>query len=60
MKNGCAIKFETKEIRVTKKFLKAAEVFGSEEYETLLQLIKNLPSYTIRVNTVYRRYQHAE
>lgn len=54
MRRGCSIKFETKEIIVTKKFLKAAEVFGSEEFEILLNLTKELPSFCIRENVVYK------
>ena len=32
MKKGFSVKFETREIIVTKKFLKAAETYGSEEF----------------------------
>ena len=59
MKKGCSIKFETKEIIVTKKFLKAAEVFGSEEFEILLHLTKELPNFHIREKIVYKSYRYA-
>lgn len=59
MRRGCSIKFETKEIIVTKKFLKAAEVFGSEEFEILLHLTKELPDFCIRENIVYRTCRYA-
>lgn len=43
------IQFENKKIIVTKKFLKLAQEINSEEYQTILTLMKDFPSFTIRV-----------
>ena len=55
MKN-CVVKFETKEIIVTKKFLKNAEDFRSEEYREMLALMKELPNFTIKAREVCRTH----
>lgn len=57
MMKGCSIKFTEKEIIVTKKFLKAAETYGTEEFETLLRLSKEMPDFTIRQNE-NRKYSY--
>ena len=54
MKN-CVVNFVTKEIIVSKKFLKKAENFHSEEYNEMLALIKELPNFTIKTKEVCRR-----
>ena len=55
MKNY-AVKFESKEIVVTKKFLKCAEDFHSAEYREMLALMKELPNFTIKVREVCRTH----
>lgn len=55
MKN-CVVKFETKEIIVTKNFLKQAEEFHSQAYYELLTLMKELPNFTIKTKEVRRTH----
>lgn len=54
MKN-CVVNFVTKEIIVSKKFLKKAESFHSEEYNEMLALMNELPNFTIKTKEVCRR-----
>lgn len=56
MKKGYAVKFETKEIIVTKRFLRDAEVFGTEEFKILLDLTKELPNFLVRTRRIQRNY----
>lgn len=58
MKKGFSVKFETREIIVTKKFLKAAETYGSEEFLILLELTKQLPDFYIREKVIHRNYKN--
>ena len=51
------IEFTTKEIVVSKKFLKEANIFGSEAYNSLFQALKDFPDFTIRVKQIKRRKQ---
>lgn len=48
------INFETKEIIVTKKFLKQAGYLHSEAYRELITLMNELPNFTVRARMVYR------
>ena len=47
MANNCKVDFMTQEIRVTKSFYKAAQIFGTEEFNTMVDLTTKLPSYII-------------
>ncbi len=47
MTNNCKVDFMTKEIRVTKSFYKAAQIFGTEEFNTMVDLTTKLPTYKI-------------
>lgn len=60
MRNGCKVNFETREIIVTKKFLNSAETVGTEEFEILLRLTKELPQFHVRQNMIYRTYRNVE
>lgn len=53
MKN-CVVNFVTKEIIVSKKFLKKAESFHSEEYNEMLAIMNELPNFTIKTKEVCR------
>ena len=48
------IKFLEKEIEVTKKFLQRASIVGTDEYETLVKAMSDLPQFSIKVKTVKR------
>lgn len=48
------VNFITKEIIATKKFLKQAEMFGSPEYRELIEVMKDLPNFTVRAREIYR------
>ena len=53
MKNGYKINFIMEEITITKKFADAASMLGTYEYETLIQLMRDLPSFRIKMYTKY-------
>lgn len=58
MTRGYSVKFVEQEIVVTKKFLKAAEVYGTEEFVIMLNLTKELPHFRVREKIVYRNYAY--
>ena len=60
MRNGYKVDFMMQEIIVTKKFLKAAEEYGTPEYSLLVSLKKELPMFHIRQKVVYRDYRNYE
>lgn len=53
MTNNCKVDFMTKEIRVTKSFYKAAQIVGTEEFNTMINLQSKLPTYKI----VFQNFQ---
>lgn len=57
MKNtkGYDIKFEAKEIVITKKFEKAANVYGSDEYKVMIGLRKDCPDFKITIKTIEKK-----
>ena len=42
MTNNCKVDFMTKEIRVTKSFYKAAQIVGTEEFNTMIVAAERL------------------
>ena len=57
MKNtkGYDIKFEAKEIVITKKFEKAANVYGSDEYKVMIGLRKDFTDFKITIKTIEKK-----
>ena len=49
MTNNCKVDFMNKEIRITKKFYKNSQFFGSEEFEIMCQLESRLPHFELRI-----------
>lgn len=49
------INFAEKEIIVTKKFYKAANIYGSDAYEIMTGLVKDFPEYTITAKTIDKK-----
>ena len=47
MANNCKVDFMTKEIRITKNFYKKAQVVGSMEFHTMIDLQEKLPTFNI-------------
>ena len=47
MANNCKVDFMSKEIRISKTFYNAAQVYGTEEFGTLLDLQTKLPAFKI-------------
>lgn len=52
---GYEIKFEAKQIIITKRFEKAANNYGSVEYKTLLGLRSDFPDFAIKVKTIEKK-----
>lgn len=52
---GYEIKFEAKQIIITKRFEKAANTYGSLEYKTLLGLRRDFPDFEIKVKTIEKK-----
>lgn len=52
---GYEIKFEAKQIVITKRFEKAANNYGSVEYKTLLGLRSDFPDFGIKVKTIEKK-----
>ena len=48
MTNNCKVDFMNKEIRITKKFYKNSQFFGSEEFEIMCQLENRLPHFELK------------
>ena len=60
MRKGYKVDFIMQEIIVTKKFLKAAEEYGTREYNLLVNLTKELPNFHLREKVVHRVYRNYE
>lgn len=52
---GYEIKFEAKQIIITKRFEKVANNYGSVEYKTLLGLRSDFPDFAIKVKTIEKK-----
>lgn len=52
---GYEIKLAAKEIVITKKFEKAAGVYGSAEYNVMIALMKDFPEFTVRTKTIEKK-----
>lgn len=55
MKNNTAnytIKIATKEIEISRRFEKAANVIGSNEYNTLITLMNDFPQFKVTVKEI--------
>lgn len=57
MKNtkGYEIRFGAKEIVITKKFEKAATIYGSDEYKVLIGLRKDFPDFNVTIKTIEKK-----
>lgn len=53
--NNCKIDFVAKEIRITKSFYKSSQVFGTAEFNTMIELQSKLPDYKISVQKTAKR-----
>ena len=49
MDNNCKIDFMNKEIRITKKFYKESQRFGTKAFDMMLELQAKLPNFRILV-----------
>ena len=48
MINNCKVDFMNKEIRITKRFYKKSQFFGSQEFEMMCQLENRLPHFELK------------